>query len=144
MVALASVAQLIGHRPTMSKVTGLSPIQGTCLVCCRQSRTGRSTLDSGRWKRMCRAMGLLDTPLFTGGRATHTANCDSLRMAHCMAPVPLRGTCCGTRHGAPTCLSTRDKQSWQEAKKLYDIAWFCACEPTSRYGNRLSVPVSRL
>ena len=30
-VALASVAQLVGHHPTNQKVTGLIPSQDTCL-----------------------------------------------------------------------------------------------------------------
>ena len=40
-----------------------------------------------------------------------------LCVAHCMPPVPLCGTCCGIQQGVPTCLSTRDKQSWK-AKKI--------------------------
>ena len=36
-------------------------------LCCSQSRPGRCTLTSGRRKNMCRAVGMLDIPLFTGG-----------------------------------------------------------------------------
>ena len=47
-------------------------------LCWSLSRPGRSTLASGRRKKMRRAMGMLDIPLFVGGRATHAASCVSL------------------------------------------------------------------
>ena len=45
------------------------------MVCSNPSRPGRSTLTSGRWEKMLRAVGMLDMPLFTGGRATHATSC---------------------------------------------------------------------
>ena len=95
-------------------------------LCCSQSRLGRSSLDSGRWEKMCGSVGMFDMPSFMSGQAMRATSCTSLWWE------------------APTCLSTKNKQSWEKAKKLYNIAWFCTCEPTSHYGKGLSDPVSRL
>ena len=78
------------------------------------------------------AAGMSDTPLFKGGQSTHAASC----VSPCMS---LHVPACHL----PT-LYTKYKQSQQEARILYNAAWFCTYEPTQCYGNRLSVPVSQL
>ena len=87
---------------------------------------------SGRRKKMHRALGMSDRPLFKGRQATHAASCMSpcmslcgtlhvtcpLSMAHVVALAPQHGT----QQGAPTALSTRGKQSQLKARQLYNIA----------------------
>ena len=54
------------------------------------------------WWYLCRrknvhgAIGMSGMPLFTGGQATHTANCVSICMSHVVALVPQHGTHCDT------------------------------------------------
>lgn len=67
-----------------------------CLPC-SLSRTGRFTLDSGRGKKMRRALGMLDVPFFKAGWSTNAANylspCVSLHVAQQGVPPPLYTTC---------------------------------------------------
>ena len=81
-------------------------------MCCSLSRPGRSTLESGRWRKMCRAVEMLTCLYSSAGE-----------------PCMVQATC--VQWEAPTPLSTRDKWSQQTAKILYNIVWFCTCEPTS-------------
>ena len=78
---------------------------------CRCSRPGRFTGDSGRWKKICRAVGISDMPLFWGG-AIHA--CHKPHVAPWEVPTPL---------------DTKDTQSQQGAKILYNRTWFCTCGP---------------
>lgn len=62
-----------------------------------------------------------------------------LCVTHCMSPVPLYSTCMAlvSQHGiqqwGPSPLNTRYTKTLQETKILYDISWYCACEPTQGY-----------
>ena len=80
---------------------------------------------SCRQQNIHRAVGMSGMPLFTGGRATRAASCVSI----CMSLTALalqHGTHCGScplaclssspQQGVPTCVSTRGKQSWQDAR----------------------------
>ena len=91
------------------------------------SRPGRSTLDSGRWKKMHGAVGMLDMSFFKSGQFSHAESC----MCPAESPYPLK-------------YPLRVKQSRQKARILCNIMWFCACEPTQSYGKHLLNPVSRL
>ena len=48
-------------------------------------------------------------------------------------PSMLQATCYDSR--VPTPLYTKGTQSWQNAKILYNKAWFCACETNQGYEN---------
>ena len=100
----------------------------------------------GRWKNIHGAVGMLDMPLFKGGQSMLQALCPlaCLCVAHHMSPVPFCGKCHGPHHGVFTCLSTGGKQSQLPARKLYNMAQFCECEPTPWYGNSLLDTISKL
>ena len=117
-----------------------------CLLCCDRSRPDRFEV-FGQMEEYSQSHRDV-WHAFSQGWASpaHCKLCAPacLCVTHCMSPAPLCGSCHGTQWGAPTCLSNRDKQSQQKTKKLYNITWFCACEPTSCYGNHLSDPVPKL
>ena len=77
-------------------------------MCCNHQDL-RGSRDLGRWKNIHGAMGMLDMPLFMGGRAMHAvrrvSSCISLHVSACH-----RSPLCGTLHEVPTPLNTRDNQ----------------------------------
>ena len=109
-------------------------------VCCNQSRSSRSTLASRRWKKMCRAVGILDMPLFTGGWATRAASCVPICMFHVVAPAPQHGTRRGTcilvclslsspPAGSPNLFKYERRTKLARCQKLYNITILCMRAP---------------
>ena len=78
---------------------------------CSHWRPGRFTQDSGRWRKIHRATGMSDMPLFWGG-VIHAHHKPSVALGE-----------------VPTPLYTKCTQSRQDAKILYNKAWFCTCRP---------------
>ena len=63
---------------------GVTEHNADMMTCVATVQDPAGSWGSGRWKKMHGAVGMLDMPLFTGGRSTHTASC----VPHCMSPVP--------------------------------------------------------
>ena len=96
-------------------------------VSCSLSRPYRVTQDLDRWKKIFRALGMPDMLLFKGGE-THA--CYKLHVMPQEVPTPLYTKC---------------TQSQQDAKILYNKAWFCTCGTILKaMGILLSDPFSRL
>ena len=123
-------------------------------MCCSGLRPGRSTLDLGRLKKICGAVGMLDVPLFKGRCAMHSASCVSPCMSLHVS-VHLQGTLhvsrppvrCPAQHPPGRSYAFKYSRQTKPADSqqiLCNRVSYYTCEPTQSYGKTLSDPVSRL